>query len=156
MAFPSLRAITHQELKAARNGKSAKEVSHLLGIKYNTLMSEVSGQAGHKLSCDQLLPMMDIMDSDAVLHAMARARGGVYVPLVRDMKILDGSDLGQAVLSSVKEFGEYASESAASIADGRIPRDQLDRMEKEGQEAMTAIMSFLEMARRVHQEQYGR
>ncbi|MFI3271997.1 MAG: phage regulatory CII family protein [Pseudomonadota bacterium] len=156
MGFPSLRSVLHQELMAKASGKSAKQVAHALGIRYNTLMSEVSGQAGHKLSCDQLLPIMDYIDSDAVLHAMARARGGVYVPLVRDMKVLDGSSLGQAVLSSVKEFGEYASESAASIADGRIPRDQLDRMEKEGQEAMTSIMSFLEMARRVHTEQYGR
>ncbi|MDE7065395.1 MAG: hypothetical protein K2O70_08005, partial [Desulfovibrionaceae bacterium] len=89
---------------------------------------------------------------DAPLNFLARERGGVFVPMRPDAS---AAELGPAVLASIKEFGDYAAEAAQDIADGQIPADQLQRLLKEGQEAATAIVTFMELARAVHQRQYG-
>ena len=56
--------------------------------------------------------------------------------------------------ASVKEFGEFAAETAKDISDGDIPKDQLDRIIKEGHEALEAIMAMITLARKTHEEQY--
>jgi len=150
--FPSLTAVLHELVKHAPSELTARTIAELAGKDYNTLMSELSRQPGHKLGADLLLPLMELTGSDAPLNFLARERGGVFVPLRPDAT---AADLGPAILKSVREFGEYAAEAAQDIADGKIPADQLQRILKEGQEAATAIVTFMELARAVHQRQYG-
>lgn len=151
-AYPSLTAILHEMVKHAPSGLTARTIADLLGKDYQTLMSELSRQPGHKLGADLLLPLMDLTGSDAPLNFLARERGGVFVPVPPNN---NAADLAPAILASVKEFGEYAAEAARDIADGHIPAPRLARILKEGQEAATAIVTFMEMARAVHQRQYG-
>lgn len=150
--FPSLTAILHELVKHAPSGLTASTIAELLGKDYNTLMSGLSRQPGHKVGADLLLPLMELTGSDAPLNFLARERGGVFVPVRPNA---GATDLGPAILSSVKEFGDYAAEAAQDIADGNIPAAQLARILKEGQEAATAIVTFMELARAVHQRQYG-
>ncbi len=150
--FPSLTAVLHELVKHAPSELTARTIAELAGKDYNTLMSELSRQPGHKLGADLLLPLMELTGSDAPLNFLARERGGVFVPMRPDAT---AADLGPAILKSVREFGEYAAEAAQDIADGKIPADQLQRILKEGQEAATAIVTFMELARAVHQRQYG-
>ena len=150
--FPSLTAILHELVKLAPSELTASTIAELLGKDYNTLMSELSRQPGHKLGADFLLPLMELTGSDAPLNFLARERGGVFVPVRSDATV---AELGPAILSSVKEFGDYAAEAARDIADGNIPADQLERILKEGQEAASAIVTFMELARAVHQRQCG-
>lgn len=152
MAYPSLTAVVHQDVKNAPSGKTAREIAHLLGIKYNTLMSELSLQQGHKLGADMLLPLMHLTHSDSALHVMARNMGGMFICMP---KSAEGTLLAQTALQSVKEFGDFAAEMTSNISDGIVTRAELARIEKEGQEAATAIMSFLELARQVHAEQFS-
>lgn len=150
--FPSLTAVLHELVKHAPSELTARTIAELAGKDYNTLMSELSRQPGHKLGADLLLPLMELTDSNAPLNFLARERGGVFVPLRPDAT---AADLGPAILKSVREFGEYAAEAAQDIADGKIPADQLQRILKEGQEAAAAIVTFMELSRAVHQRQYG-
>ncbi len=149
--FPSLTAVLHELVKHAPSELTARTIAELAGKDYNTLMSELSRQPGHKLGADLLLPLMELTGSDAPLNFLARERGGVFVPIRPDAT---AAELGPAILSSVKEFGEYAAEAAQDIADGHIPADRLACIIKEGQEAATAIVTFMELVRAVHQRQF--
>ena len=79
--YPSLAAVCHQVVKSAPNKLDAATIADFIGKPYATLMSELSGQPGHKLGADLLLPLMEICDSDLPLTFLARQRGGVYIPL---------------------------------------------------------------------------
>jgi hypothetical protein len=152
--YPSLTAVCHQMALRAPSGLAAHTVAELAGYAtYNTLMSEISGQPGHKLGADKLLPLMDACASDAPLEFLARERGGVFI---RIPEAASGSgELAKTLADSVREFSEFMQETALSIADGQIPRDQFDRITKEGMEAVEAIMAMLKLARVTHEAQFG-
>lgn len=150
--YPSLAAVCHQVVKSAPNKLDAATIADFIGKPYATLVSELSGQPGHKLGADLLLPLMEICDSDLPLTFLARQRGGVYIPLPRAAE--DPAPLMKQLAASVKEFGEFAAETAKDISDGDIPKDQLDRIIKEGHEALEAIMAMITLARKTHEEQY--
>jgi hypothetical protein len=152
--YPSLTAVCHQTVLRAPSGLTAHSIAELCGYSnYNTLMSEVSGQPGHKLGADKLLPLMDVCGSDAPVEFLARERGGMFIRTPEAAE--GGGELARTLAASVKEFGEFMQETAASISDGRIPLDQLDRINKEGMEAVEAIMAMLKLARITHEAQYG-
>jgi hypothetical protein len=153
--YPSLTAVCHQMALRAPSGLTAHSVAELCGYSnYNTFMCEISGQPGHKLGADKLLALMDACASDAPLEFLARERGGVFIRTPEAAE--GGGELARTLAASVKEFSEFMQETAASISDGLIPRDQLDRINKEGMEAVETIMAMLKLARVTHEAQYGR
>ena len=154
MNYPSLTAVCQQMAKDAPSGLDMATVADLLGKPYCTLTSELSRQPGHKLAADLLLPLMEVCESDLPLTFLARQRGGVF------LKVPQGSGgepgpLVEKLAASVKEFGEFAAEAAADVADGDIPRDQLHRILTEGHEAVEAIMALMSLARKTNEAQYG-
>ena len=152
--YPSLTAIVHAMVLNAPSGLDARTISEVAGYRtYTTMMSEISRQQGHKLGADMLLPLMAACDSDAPLTFLARERGGVYVKLPEAPA--GSAELMQSLARSIKEFGEFASETALHVADGDVPRDQLDKITKEGQEAIEAIMAMMKLARQTYESQYG-
>jgi hypothetical protein len=152
--YPSLTAVCHQMALRAPSGLVPHSLWELAGsTNYQTMMSELSGQPGHKLGADRVLPLMDVCGSDAPVEFLARERGGVFIRTPEAAE--GGGELARTLAASVKEFGEFMSETAASIADGRIPLEQLDRINKEGQEAIEAIFAMLKLARVTHEAQYG-
>ncbi len=108
-SFPSLRAVVHQMALRAPSGLSAKVLWELAGYtNYQTMMSELSGQSGHKLGADMLLPLMDVCDSDAPLHFLARERGGMFI---RTPEAAEGSgELAQTLAASVKVLRLYGGD----------------------------------------------
>lgn len=152
-SFPSLTAVVHRTVLRAPSGLDARTIAEVAGYNYNTMMSEISRQPGHKLGVDMLLPLMDAAESSAPLEFLARERGGVFLNLPAPAE--GSGDLVASLANSVKEFGEFAAETATSIADGDLPRDQLDRIQKEGHEAVEAIMAMMKLARVTHEAQYG-
>ena len=138
--FPSLRQYVHASVLGC-DTLDGKGIAERLGLNYQTFMSSVSGQPKHKLDADWLLPIMATTGSVEPLQFMAREMGGVFVKV----KPCTGTaDLMDTLISSVKEFGEYAAECAEDIRDGRLPRDQHDRILKEGQEALASIASMMQ------------
>ena len=152
--YPSLTAVCHQMALRAPSGLTAHSVAELTGYSnYNTFMSEISGQPGHKLGADKLPALMDVCGSDAPVEFLARERHGVFLQL---QPPAEGSgELVQTLAASIKEFGEFAAETAQNISDGDLPREQLDRITKEGQEAVEAILGMMKLARVTHEAQYG-
>jgi hypothetical protein len=150
---PSLTAVVHQVILRAPNGLDAAEVSKLMGYSnYNTMMAELT-QPDRKFDMDRLLPAMDATGSDAPMHFLARQRSGVFLRTPEPAK--GGGELAAALASSAKEYAEFMQETAASIADGDIPPDQLARITKEGMEAVEAIMAMLKLARVTNEAQHG-
>lgn len=140
--IPSFTAVLHAVILAPPSGVDARTIASLLdGKNYQTLMSELSRQQGHKFGADLVLPIMHLANSDEPLHFLARQRGGVFIKLPEAPA--DGSPVQLAALNSVKEFGELMGEVGAGLASGGLSRDECDAITKEGQEAVTAIMALL-------------
>lgn len=139
---PSLASVVHQAVKRAPNGLPVHTIADLLGKPYATLMSELSGQPGHKLGADLVLPLMEIAGSDAPLHFLCREMGGVFLklPVVQ----AGGDPVQQKCLESVREFGEMIGSVAEALADGRLTGEERKRIRQEGHEAVTAIMALLQ------------
>lgn len=141
---PSLTAVIHAVILNPPSGIDARTIASLMeGKNYQTLMSELSRQQGHKFGADLVLPIMDLANSDEPLHFLARQRGGVFIKLPE--ATCDGSPVQLAALTSVKEFGELMAEVGGGLASGDLSRDECDRITKEGQEAVTAIMGLLQL-----------
>jgi HAMP domain-containing protein len=154
-SYPSLAAVVHGMVKRAPSGLDAKSVADYLTLNYQTMMSELSRQPGHKLGADQLLPLMDACDSNAPLVFLARQRGGVYVPMPDPQ--LAGVDLALArkLADATREFAEFMQEVALGISDGTINAPELARIDKEGDEALEAIVAMKKLARATYEAQRG-
>ena len=61
-----------------------------------------------------------------------------------DVPALD-ADGGLLGMKAVKEFGELMAELGADLADNDLAREECDRIEREGHEAVTAIMGLLKL-----------
>lgn len=80
--FPSAAAVMHQAVLRAPSGLDTRTIAEVAGYtNYNTMMSELSRQPGHKLGADMLLPLMDAAGSNAPVEFLARERGGVFLVL---------------------------------------------------------------------------
>lgn len=150
----NLSDILREDVLRAPSGLPAKAVPTAVGCNYYSLMADLAGQNARKVSVNLLVPLMLATGSYRALDAAAQALGGVFVrvPAAVPQAALQGNLL-QGLLATVKEFGEFAAESSADIADGKLPPDQFARIRKEGQESLTAIVTFLELARIAHEEQ---
>ena len=140
-----LTSICQAAVKNAPNGLSPEQIADLLGCSYATLMSELSGQPGHKLGAERMLGLMKTTGSIAPLQFMARELGGVFVELPQCGASCH--ELTRSVVDSIREFGEFASEVSRSLEDGVITSDELARISKEGQEALSAILRVMRLAR---------
>ncbi len=147
----TITSILHQAVKDS--DLTIKEIAVRLGKPYHTLMSELSGQEGHKLGVEFLLPIMELTKCNEPMNYLARGLGGTFIMV--DGEGTSENVLTKSLVSSVKEFGEFASECASNIADGIICQGDIKRIEKEGQEALNAIMQLMQLAKDLHLEQYG-
>lgn len=140
-----LTAICQAAVKNAPAGLSAEQIADLLGCAYPTLMSELSGQPGHKLGAWRMLEIMRISGSVAPMNFLARELGGIFVQLPHG--VLEGHELTRSLIESIRKFSEFAAEVGRSLEDGTITADELTRISVEGQEALTAILRVMRLAR---------
>lgn len=150
---PSLTAVVHAAVKNAPSGLDARTVSDMAGKPYQTLMSELSRQEGHKLGADLLLPLMEASGSTAPLEFLARQMGGAFIPLP-SVDSCD-SELVKCLANSMKEASEFFAVYAENLADGVITAKELSNMEKEADEAIESILSIKKMARAEHEKKCG-
>lgn len=154
--FPSLTAVLHSAVKMAKkegSGLDVQTIADTVGKPYATLMSELSRQEGHKLGADLVLPLIEATGMDMVIKFLARQLGGAFVKIPEAAAC--NACLVQSLADSVKEFGEFAAETAKDISDGDIPADQLARIKKEGSEAIEAVAAMIKLAEATHEKQYG-
>lgn len=153
-SFPSLTAVCHQVVLNAPNGLDADTISNVLGKNYQTLMSELSRQQGHKFGADFILPLCSATDSVLPVQVMCREVGGVFVPVHKGRHA--PAALVEQLARTVKEFGDFAIETAEGIADGKVEADEIRRIKAEGHEAVEAIYAMMRLAQDAHERQYGK
>ena len=153
--YPSLAAVVHQMVKTAPSGLTPRSIAEFSGYtNYNTMMSELSRQPGHKLGADMLLPLMDVCNSDAPVAFMAREREGIFLKLQQPAE--NGGELVQSLANTVKNFGEYVAAAAERIADGDVDPEEMARINGETNDVVEAILSFRKLAQATHDAKYGR
>ncbi len=140
-----LTAICQAAVKNSPNGLSTEQIADLVGCSYATLMSELSGQPGHKLGAERMLALMKSTGSSAPIQFMARELGGVFVEMPQGVN--GNHELTRSLLESIREFGEFASEVGKSLEDGTITAEELARINAEGQEALSAILRVMRLSR---------
>ena len=139
--YPSVRAFVHKMALRAPSGLPATVIWQLAGYSnYNTMMSELSAQSGHKLGADMLLPLMDACDSDGPVEFLAEQRGGVFVKL--DSPHPHSKSMTLQLASTIKECGEAAAVAAAHIIDGRVTPEEFAEFKKENREAIAALLGL--------------
>ena len=139
-----MRELCRAAVRNAPNGSPAKAVAETLGMRYSTLLSQLSGHDGHKLGADLLVPLMRATGDREPLRHMAGALGGVFVEMPgteeRDTTVT------LSLVESVRRFGDFAASVARSIDDGIISRDELDRIVSGGHRALEAIVHVVKRA----------
>ncbi len=140
-----LTSICQAVAKNAPNGLSTEQIADILGCSYATLMSELSGQPGHKLGAERMLALMKTTSSIAPMQYMARELDGIFVQMPQGAA--GCHEITRSLLQSIREFGEFASEVGKSLEDGTITAEELARINAEGQEALSAILRVMRLAR---------
>ena len=146
MRDEQIRILCQHAVKYAPNGIAAEAVAEALGMRYATLMSQLSAQPGHKLGAEIVLPIMVATGCRAPIRHMAAELGGVFMELPPVSARND--TVTQGLVASVREFGEFAAQVAESIDDGVIRREELRRISADGMEAVTAILQVIRRAER--------
>ena len=139
---PSVTAILHELVKDAPSGLPAKFIAERVGRDYNTLMSELSRQPGHKLGADLVLPLMKLAGSIQPLDVMASEMGVVCVALP---SAGEGGHLlvHRQCMVAVQEFGRLMGATADALEDGTITPAERDAIAAKGYEALAAIVALL-------------
>lgn len=147
LEHPSIVAICHELVKKPPNGLDAATIADLVGYaSYNTMMSELSRQRGHKFGADYILPVCVATGSNLPVKAMCRALNAAFIPLKHNPQ--DALPVGfiQTLSITVRDFGEFAAEAADDIADGKIQRNELPRIRQRAHEAIEAILLMVRIA----------
>lgn len=120
-----------------------------MGLQQTSLYHKVSPTypTAH-CSPEEMLEIMQITGDHGALHALAGHLGYVLLPAP---ELSDETEGMLALAESIREFGEFASETARGLADGRISDNELARIQREGFQALAAIEQLLKVAVRVHQ-----
>ncbi len=139
--YPSLTGYCHHLLvNVMPNGLNAKTNFIRVGIEYQTAMSELSRQRGHKWGADNLLPLMDMLDCDAPVEFLAEERGGVFFKLPAAQ--VPTKSMTIQLANTVKECSEAAAVAAAHIIDGRVTKAEFAVFKKENREAIAALLAL--------------
>nr|DAF91410.1 MAG TPA: regulatory protein [Myoviridae sp. ctWPU11] len=146
MQDEQIRILCQHAVKYAPNGISAEAVADALGMRYATLMSQLSAQPGHKLGAEIVLPIMQLTGASAPMHHLARQMGGVYVELPPVSP--GGHEVTASLVESVRQFGEFAAQVAQSLDDGIITAEEQARIARDGQMALSAILRVMELSDR--------
>lgn len=141
--YPPLTPILHQIVLRAPSGIDARSIADLIHVNYQTMMSELSGQPGHKCGVDRLLPLMAVTGSDAPMQFLARELGGVFIRLPEVCG--DVAPVQRQCMVAIKEFGELMAACAEALADGVLEPHEQAKIRKVGHEAVTAIMALLKL-----------
>lgn len=116
-------------------------VARRMGIGTSSLYRWGESQA---IPLDRLVQFTLISRDLRPLQALCRLAGGTFVPVPGD-----GSTLDQAAMAAIKEFGAFLEAQAKAILDGKVTDRELARIEREGEDAILAIVAIVEHTRQI-------
>lgn len=149
----SIAAVCHEAVKRAPSGLSAEAVADLIGVRYKTLMSDLSRHDGHKPDMDLLPHIISATGSDAPLRALARECGCLFVRVPEAAEC--AHPLTLQLVDTVKEFGDLMSAMGEALADGRIEQAEARRIARDGHDVMAAVVAVIRLAERAADTEEG-
>ena len=164
--YPSLTAEVHRLVLALGDRRKAApelglgqappwldahSLADLIDKKYQTLMSELSRQDGHKFGADLVLPICKYTGSVAPIRMLCREMNGEFVPLME--AAAGAEELVRTLAEALEAFGRFAAEAGRSIADGHITAEELESIESAGQNMVALALAFIKLARATYKAQ---
>lgn len=146
----SLRAAVHQAairfpggIEALAAALSAPDHK----VNPQILRNQLTGNERHNLDIGRAETIMDLCNSDALAHAAAQQRGGVFVKCPEAGDIASDMAVLELVTMVWRANGDVGRAVDDALADGRIERDELRSVRQSiyrTQQAMTAMLQRLE------------
>ena len=131
-----------------RNGKPLKLIAEEIGMSENYLTraalpdpEESETGSGCRFPLKKLIPLIQSTGDFSVLDRIEASLGRVAVQIPRSTD--STKDIVRLTMRSVKEFGELMSALDASIADGHLTGDEVDRLKEESYQAIQAITALI-------------
>lgn len=119
-------------------------------VSESSLQKKVNARyPGAHCSPEQAMRIMEHTGDHGYFFAQGRRLGYVSLPLPQLADGVDASTV-QLMTSSIKEFGELMTEVAADLANGKVNDNEMDRIEKEGLEAIAAIPQMIAHAQQLN------
>ena len=137
-----------------RNHKPLKAIAEEIGMAESYLTRSALPEpddsdtgTGCRFPLKKLIPLIHATGDFGVLDHIERSLGRVAIELPatpsREIK-----DICRLTLRAVREFGELMSVIERSMADNLVTDSELDRVRKEGYEAVQAIMTLIKALER--------
>ena len=126
------------------------EASDWIGVTENALFNRLRHIG------DQVFPMgwADVLQKAGgthhVAHAVARASGGVFVPMPADIDEIDNADINQRLLEAIEQISAYSKQVREAIEDGVIERHEKEAIEDEIYRVISKLQEHTTLVYRIY------
>lgn len=131
-----------------RNKKPLKLIAEEIGMSENYLtraalpdLEESETGTGCRFPLKKLVPLIRSTGDFAVLDQIEDSLGRVAIPVPKASGT--SNEIVRLTMKSVSEFGELMSVLDASILDGRLTNEEIDRLKAESYDAIQAITALM-------------
>lgn len=139
----SFKAALHETV--TRSTMPAKSIADRLGVAYRTLLEYCDEASPSNLPSRYLPGLLACADNPALIVYLAHQAGRVTYPVPAGATASD-----QAMGALLRETGEALQEVSASLSDGHLSPDELDRCTKQLEDVAGAATAAIEaLAQRV-------
>ena len=128
------------------------EASDWIGVTENALFNRLRHVG------DQVFPMgwANVLQKAGgthhVAHAVARASGGVFVPMPADISDIDNADINQRLLEALEQISAYSKQVRAAIEDGVIEHHEKEAIDDELYRVISKLQEHTTLVYRIYCE----
>lgn len=137
-----------------QNKKPLKAIAEEIGMSENYLTRAALPDAddsdtgtGCRFPLKKIIPLISATKDFSTLDFIENALGRVAIELPKASSNID--DICRIALRSVREFGQLMAEMDIALADKKITLAEKNRINKEGHEAMQAVMALIRAVERI-------
>jgi len=139
--------LTAQVHELVIEAKSSKELAAMVGKDLNLLLNELNPMNDrNKAGLDLLVPAMKASGDLRPLHWIAEQFGCVVLEVPTGVAGL--AEVGEEAMTAMGKFGELMRSFQHALEDGQVEAWELQRFIAVGQTSITAMVGFIEAARR--------
>jgi hypothetical protein len=141
-----MSTLTAQVHKLVIEAKSSKELAGMVGKDLNLLLNELNPMNDrNKAGLDLLVPAMKASGDLRPLHWIAEQFGCVVLEVPAGVGGLN--EVGQEAMTATGKFGEVMRSFQHALEDGKVDAWELQRFIETGQDGVTAMVGFIEVAK---------
>ncbi|MFV0611026.1 YmfL family putative regulatory protein [Klebsiella aerogenes] len=124
------------------------EASEWLDVTENSLFNRLRADGDQVFPFGWAMVLQRAGGSHHTANAIAKASGGVFVPLA-DVEEVDNGDINQRLMESVEWIGKHSQYLRKATADGVIDRDERAQIEANSYQVMAKWQEHLTLLFRV-------